>query len=148
RAGEAYTKMGPRLKQRAGDSYQRIARDYPLSKYAAQAKTKLKQMELPIPTADPVAEARMRFEAENKTSPGLFTRVTGFVRSRPDMSPAAKSGAPQMNAPRQNIPVNVPIPGVQGVFQGDITAAPVTDSTPLVANPDARTQPQPANPKP
>ena len=64
------------------------------------------------------------------------------------MSGAAKSGAPQMEPPRKNVPVTVPIPGVQGAFQGDITVAPVTDSTAVEPNPDARQQPQPAKPKP
>ncbi len=147
--GDSYTRLGPRFRQQAGDAYTKLVRDYPLSAYAEQAKTRLKTMELPIPNADPAAEARMRFEQENRVRPGLFHRLTGFIRQSPETYTAAKSGAPQMNPPKQNIPVTVPVPGSQAGFQGDVTVAPVTDPTALETNPDARQQaPQPAPPKP
>ncbi len=147
--GDSYTRLGPRFRQQAGDAYARLVRDYPLSEYAEQAKSRLKTLEMPVPTADPAAEARMRFEQENRTRPGMFRRLTGFMRTTPDTSAAAKSGTPQMNPPKQNIPVTVPVPGSQAGFQGDVTVAPVTDSSALENNPDARKQPpQPAKPKP
>jgi len=62
---------------------------------------------------------------------------------------AAKSGTPQMNPPKQSIPVTVPVPSSQAGFQGDVTVAPATDPSALENNPDARQQPpQPAKPKP
>ena len=73
---------------------------------------------MPVPAADPAAEARMRFEQENRTHPGMFRRLTGFMRQSPDTSTAAKSGAPQMNPPKQNIPVTVPVPGSAGRIPG------------------------------
>ena len=66
--GDSYTRLGPRFRQQAGDTYTRLVRDYPLSEYADQAKTRLKTLEMPIPAADPAAEARMQFEKENRTS--------------------------------------------------------------------------------
>ena len=146
--GDSYTRLGPRFRQQAGDTYTRLVRDYPLSDYAEQAKSRLKTLELPVPTADPAAEARMRFEKENRKSPGMFHRLTGFMRQSPDTGAAAKSGVPQMNPPKQSIPVTVPIPGSQAGFQGDVTIAPVTNPAALENNPDARQQPQPASPKP
>jgi outer membrane protein assembly factor BamD len=146
--GDSYTRLGPRFRQQAGDTYTRLVRDYPLSEYAEQAKSRLKTMELPVPAADPAAEARMRFEQENRTRASTFRRMTGFIRQNPDTSAAAKSGSPQMNPPKQNIPVTVPVPGSQAGFQGDVTVAPVTDPSALENNPDARPQPQPAKPKP
>ncbi len=147
--GEAYGRMGPRFRARQGDALQRLVRDYPLSSYAEQAKAKLKSMEMTIPDADPAAEARMRYEQENRTTPGMFHRATGFMRRGPETSSAAKSGAPQMNSPKPSIPAIVPVPGGAGVFQGDVTVAPVTDSSALDRNPDARTAPpQPTPPKP
>ena len=148
-AGDSYARLGPRFRQQTGDTYTRLVRDYPLSDYAEQAKSKLKTLELPVPAADPAAEARMRFEKENRTKPGMFHRATGFLRQSPDTSMAAKSGTPQMNPPKQNIPVTVPVPSSQAGFQGDVTVAPATDPSALENNPDARQQPpQPAKPKP
>ena len=147
--GDSYTKLGPRYRQQAGDAYTRLVRDYPLSDYAEQAKSRLKTLEMPVPGADPAAEARMRFEKENRTKPGMFHRATGFLRQSPDANMAAKSGTPQMNPPKQNIPVTVPVPGSQAGFQGDVTVAPAADPSALENNPDARQQPpQPAKPKP
>jgi outer membrane protein assembly factor BamD len=146
--GDSYTRLGPRFRQQAGDTYTRLVRDYPLSEYADQAKSKLKGLEMPVPAADPAAEARMRFEKENRTSPGMFRRLTGFIRQNPDTSAAAKSGAPQMNPPKQNIPVTVPVPGSAAGFQGDVAISTVADPAALDNNPDARQQPQPAKPKP
>jgi outer membrane protein assembly factor BamD len=147
--GDSYTRLGPRFRQQAGDAYARLVRDYPLSEFADQAKARLKTLEMPVPAPDPAAEARMRFEKENRTHPGMFRRLTGFVRQNPDTSAAAKSGTPQMNPPKQSIPVTVPVPGSQAGFQGDVTVAPVTDPSALENNPDARQQPpQPAKPKP
>jgi outer membrane protein assembly factor BamD len=146
--GDSYTRLGPRFRQQAGDTYARLVRDYPLSDYAEQAKSRLKTLEMPIPAADPAAEARMRFEKENQKHPSMFQRLTGFIHQNPDTGMAAKSGTPQMNPPKQNIPVTVPVPGSQAGFQGDVTVAPVVDPTALENNPDARQQPQPAKPKP
>jgi outer membrane protein assembly factor BamD len=145
REGESYGKMGPRYRPREADALQRLVRDYPLSPYVAQAKAKLKEMEANIPEPDPAAEARMRYEQENRTTPGMFHRATGFLRRAPETSSAAKSGAPTMTNPKPSIPAIVPIPGAAAGFQGDVTVAPVTDSSALDRNPDARTAP-PANP--
>src|SRR5678815_3043966 len=98
----SYTRLGPRFRQQAGDAYTKLVRDYPLSEFADQAKSRLKTLEMPIPAGDPAAEARMRFEKENQTHPGMFRRLTGFIRQNPDTGMAAKSGAPQMNPPKQN----------------------------------------------
>src|SRR5260370_13428768 len=85
-AGDSYSRMGPRFRQQAGDSYARIVREYPLSEYAAQAKNKLKALEIEIPDADPAAVARMKFEAANRKRAGMVRRSTGFLSRGPDMS--------------------------------------------------------------
>ena len=51
-------------------AYQRIVRDYPLSPHAEDARAQLEVMKRPIPEADPVAYARMKFELENRTKQG------------------------------------------------------------------------------
>jgi outer membrane protein assembly factor BamD len=140
-SGDSYSRMGPRFRQQAGEAYTRIVKDYPLSSYAAQAKNKLKALEMEIPEADPAAMARMKYEAQNRTKPGMVHRSSGFLRRGPETSSAAKSGSPQMNNPRQNIPASVPAPGTEAGFTGDVTVAPVTNSSALDNNPDARAQP-------
>jgi outer membrane protein assembly factor BamD len=136
---DAYSHMGPRFRQRSGDALTSLVRNYPLSPYADQAKKKLAQMELEVPQADPAALAREKFELENRNKPGMLHRSTGWVRSSPETSPAAKTGTPRMNNPRQNIPANVPVPAAENAgFAGDVTVAPVTGASALDTQPDAR----------
>lgn len=138
---DSYGRMGPRFRQRTGEALAKIVKDYPLSPYAPQAKKKLESLELPIPEADPAAVTRMRYEAETRTKPGLVHRSTGFIRRGPDVSSAAKSGTPTMTNPKPQIPASVPaVTGATG-FTGDVTVAPVTDSTALDTKPDARSNP-------
>ena len=145
--GQAYEKLGPRFRTQAGEAYTRVARDYPLSKYVDEAKSRLKEMEMPVPEADPAALARMKFEIENRVEPGMFHRTFGFMRRGPETWTAAKEGAPQMNPPAKNVPPLTPVPGATAGFQGDVTVAPVTNPGALEQNPDAR-QPAPTKPKP
>src|SRR5260370_1304775 len=72
--GDSYSKMGNRFRARAGEAYARIVRDYPMSLYAEDAKARLKELELPVPPGDPVAYARMKYEAEHRTKVGVMGR--------------------------------------------------------------------------
>jgi outer membrane protein assembly factor BamD len=145
--GNAYTRMGTRFRQKAGDAYTRVVRDYPLSTFAELAKKKLQEMELAVPEADPAAVARMKFEASNHVAPGKVRKLTDFVRRNPDVSSAAKSGSPTMDAPKREIPATVPVtadataPG----FTGDVTAAPIVGNSALDTQPDARATPPAAD---
>jgi outer membrane protein assembly factor BamD len=137
--GDSYFHMGARFRPQAGEAYTRIVRDYPLSQYAGDAKKKLQEMEMPVPEADPAAAARMRAELENRKKPGLMSRSTGFIRGAPDVSAAAKSGSPQMNNPKQNVPVSVPAPPVADAgFNGDVSIGPAGANSALDTQPDAR----------
>ena len=138
---DSYSRMGPRFRTKAADAYARIVRDYPLSSYVDDAKKKLQEMELPIPEADPVALNRMKYEQENQTKQGLMSRTFEPFKRGPDVHLAAKSGSPAMDNPRPTIPASVPTPGAAPGFQGDVTAATVTDSTALDTKPDARQNP-------
>jgi outer membrane protein assembly factor BamD len=141
---DSYSHLGTRGRPKVGEAYQKIVRDYPLSPYADQAKKKLQSMELEVPAADPAALARMKFEQENLTKPGMFHRATGFLRTTPETSAAAKLGTPQMNNPKQNIPISVPPPAApeSAGFTGDVTVAPATADQ--AATPAATTAAQPA----
>lgn len=137
---DSYSKMGPRFRGREGDALAKLVREYPLSPFADLAKKKLNSLEIAVPEADPAAVARMKYEKENRTKPGMTHRSMGFLRRGPEVSTAAKSGSPTMESPKPAIPASVPLPaGAPGVT--DVTAAPVTDPTALDTKPDARLNP-------
>ncbi len=139
---DSYSRMGPRFRQREGDALAKIVKDYPLSPYADQAKKKLESLEMPVPEADPAAVARMKYEQENRTKPGILHSATDFLRRGPDVSSAAKAGSPTMTNPKPAIPASVPAPVTASAgFSGDVTVAPVTDPTALDTRPDARLNP-------
>jgi hypothetical protein len=70
----------------------------------------------------------------------MVSRSTGFLRRGPDVSTAARSGAPAMTTLRPTVPLSVPPTGAPG-FTGDVTATTVSDSTALDTKPDARANP-------
>jgi outer membrane protein assembly factor BamD len=136
---DSYSKMGTRFRQRAGDAYSRIVREYPLSPRVEEAKQRLIAMELQVPEADPVAYNRMKYELENRDNPGMTDHALGIFKRGPDMSQAAKSGSPAMTPLRPTVPASVPVPGETGVgFTGDVTVTPVGDNSALDSKPDAR----------
>jgi len=138
--GDSYGRLGSRFRQQEGEAYAHIVKDYPLSEYADNAKKKLRELEIPVPEADPKAVARMEWEKENRLKQGMVSKTTGFLRRGPDVSTAARSGAPAMTTMRPSAPMSVPPVGAPG-FTGDVTAEPVKDSTALDTKPDARANP-------
>jgi len=144
---DSYERMGDRFEDRAAAAYSRIVREYPLSDHAKAAKEKLIAMKRPVPQADPVAYARMKYELENRTNPSIMAHVMDFVRSRPDLHMAAKSGTPTMTAMRPTVPLSVPqVPGatssgVSGAVTSDVSASTVSDTKELDSRPDARANP-------
>lgn len=138
--GDSYSKMGPKFRNKAGAAFARIVREYPLSPLAEDAKRRLKQMEQPIPEPDPVALARQQYELANRTKPGMMSHFWGVFRRGPDMSQAAKSGAPQMESLRPGIPATVPESA--GVGTGaDVSATTISGPSALDTQPDARQNP-------
>jgi outer membrane protein assembly factor BamD len=138
--GASYSKMGPRFRQKAGEAYARVVREYPLSTFADEAKKRLTEMEMVVPEADPVAYNRMKYELENRQKPSLTSSAFGIFKSGPDVRTAAKSGTPAMEPLRPTIPASVPIPGEAGVagFQGDVSVQQVGPNSALDTQPDAR----------
>src|ERR1051326_9197129 len=108
--GDSYSKMGNRFRPKSGEAYARIVREYPMSSYVEDAKKKLKEMEMPIPQADPAAYARMRNELEHRDRGSLIGRSTDFLKRGPDVRAAAKSGTPAMTTLTPTIPASVPPP--------------------------------------
>jgi outer membrane protein assembly factor BamD len=141
--GDSYGHMGAKFAEMSAAAYARIVKDYPLSAYAEDAKGKLEQMEKPIPQADPVAYARMKYELENRTKAGLITRGLEMFGHAPDTRMAAKSGTPPADGLRPTTPANVPVivPVAASGATGDVGIQTVTDTGALANTPDARAIP-------
>jgi outer membrane protein assembly factor BamD len=107
-AADAYNQIGDRFEGKQVEMYTRIVRDYPLSIHAEDAKAQLRAMGRPVPDADPVAEARMKFELEHRVKPGLVSKVFTPFSDRPDTSNAAHSGNPTMTPYKPSMPGDVP----------------------------------------
>jgi len=137
--GDSYQRMGDRFENQAAAAYTKIVREYPLSPRADQARDKLVAMKRPVPEADPVAYARMKYELENRDKAGMMGHVWGVFRKSPDTTLAAKSGSPVMTGMRPGIPASVPATaaGAAGV-SADVSVSTVADSSQLDKNPDAR----------
>jgi outer membrane protein assembly factor BamD len=149
--GQSYGKLGPAFRGQESTAYAKLVRDYPLSPWVEQAKQRLNEMEVKIPDADPIAAARMQYDIDNREAPGKMDRAFGFMRRGPDVSMAAKSGAPQMSPPKSAMPPLIPAANGAAGFQGDVTVSPVTNPSALEQKPDARPanqQPAPAPTKP
>jgi len=92
----------------AARCYDRILRDYPLSKHASDAKARLQGMGMKPPAPDPDALARMRKEQEavkqhRSTFGSMLNSPMSMLHSGPDVSAAAHSGQPNLNPPTDAI---------------------------------------------
>jgi DNA uptake protein ComE-like DNA-binding protein len=139
---DSYQHMGDRFENQQVGALTRIVKDYPLSTHADAARAKLKEMNRPVPEADPVAVARMKYELENRTKMSPLGHFFGAFRTSPTMNLAAKSGSPQMTGMRPTIPASVPpvAAGTQGV-SSEVSVSTVADSSAIDRNPDARAVP-------
>ncbi len=143
---DSYSRLGPRFQDRSVLALSRIVKDYPLSARAEDAKAKLTSLEKPIPEPDPVALARMKYEAENHDKGSMMSHFWGIFSKSPDVRAAAKSGAPAMTGLKPTIPVSVPAPAdiaaaAAGTASADVTVSTVTDTSALDSKPDARQNP-------
>lgn len=102
----------------AGKCFTRIARDYPLSKYTADAKSRLSSMGMPVPAADPGAVARMQKEqlyAKAHHEPLIKKAPMSMLKSNPDVSTSAHAGTPNLNPPTDTVSAtDVLRPGAAG----------------------------------
>ncbi len=133
----------------AGGYYAAIVKNYPLSKYDADAKAKLVAFGVPVPQADPKAVAWMTAE-QNAPRPKetLMHKGIGIMHSGPDVHTAAVSGAPQMEPENETLPGtdilsstrrgNAPSSSIVGTVSPG-QAAPATTSAPAEDAPAAET---------
>jgi outer membrane protein assembly factor BamD len=148
-AGLAYMDMGPRFRQRAGDDFAKIVRDYPLGSEVGNAKKKLGELEMPIPEPNQEALNREKYDQENYVKPSLIKRETQVFFKAPDMSHAAKTGQPALVMLKPTLPVSIPVQntadatppaGAAGAPAGtnEVKVEQIKDSTALDQGTDAR----------
>ncbi len=93
--GDIYEKS--ERKDLAGNCYAQIVKNYPLSSRAAEAKDKLKAFGMPVPQPDPKAVEWMTAEQNApRKRESLAHRPLGIFHSGPNVSMAARSGAPNL----------------------------------------------------
>ncbi len=135
----------------ASKCYDRIVRDYPLSKNAPGAKARLKDMGRPVPSADPDAIVRMQkqqlYEKTHHQSIVLKLPM-GMLKGSPDTSSAARGGTPQMAPPNDAVSAtDVLRPGAAGPSFGltgsaaGASAQTSASSSEVVTPEDATTAP-------
>ena len=139
-AADAYNQMGDKYENNQAEMYTKIVSQYPLSVHVEDAKAQLKAMGRPIPDADPVQEARMKFEMEHRTKEGLLTRAFMPFSDRPDTNNAAKSGNPQSEAFKPGMPLSIP-ESARGGANGTESTVTIGSPTRDILNsaPEART---------
>ncbi len=143
-AGDSYSKMGPRFRKQSGEMFSRIVSDYPLSDRVKDATRRLQEMELPVPPVNQAALERAKWEKENYKAPSMMSRSMGLLKGGPDVTHAARSGAPTMTDPKRTLPASIPVanneqtPSPNGT--GGTTDVSVSNATSDALNtkPDAR----------
>lgn len=97
-AGNIYDKWEKR--ELADQYYARIVRQYPASPYVDDAKKKLTSAGVPVPQPDQEAVARAAAQKKYASErPGVVRRSMGIIKSNPDVSAAARTGAPNLTPP-------------------------------------------------
>ena len=103
------SKMGEQYKVRlvrqyqadAGKSYARIIERYPLSDRAGDARSRLKDLGLPIPTPTQEAIAEYKAEEKSRSDLGRFGKMmTPFHKAPEDLLRASKVGEPTLIEPQ------------------------------------------------
>jgi outer membrane protein assembly factor BamD len=90
----------------AGQCYSRIVQNYPLSRVAPAAKSRLKAMGMPVPPADPQAVARMKNEQmyqKQHRQNAVLRLPMGMLKSGPSLAEAAHAGSPNLNPPNDAV---------------------------------------------
>jgi outer membrane protein assembly factor BamD len=125
----------------AARCYNRIVQNYPLSRFAPLAKSRLATMGMPVPAADPNALARMQQEQmyqKQHHQPTAVRLPLAMLKSSPPVELAAHSGPPNLNPPNDAVSAkDVLLQGAAGpTFDAQMRPsedqAPPTDSGPPV----------------
>lgn len=91
-----------RWREMSDAEYAQIAKEYPLSSLASEARSRLTQDGVKLPAPDPQAVTREKYEATFASHrPGILHKALGMLKSSPDVSKAAHSGEPDLNPPEE-----------------------------------------------
>ena len=74
--------MGDNFENQQAAAYTKLVKEYPLSAHVGEAKSQLKAMNRPVPEADPVAYARMKYEHGESHEARRDEQVVGTLRRR------------------------------------------------------------------
>src|SRR5207237_6919660 len=86
----------------AGHVYARLIERYPLSEHVEEARSRLKELCLPVPTATQEAIAQYKAEEQSLSEMGRFGKLMSNFHKAPDNLPrAAKLGEPTLVDPQQ-----------------------------------------------
>ena len=141
---ERYTRMGDRFENQQATAYTRIVKDYPLSVHVEEAKARLQAMNRPVPEADPVAYARMKYEIENRTEPrASWARCGDRSAARPDMTGGREIGhSADDRLPSDHSGQRARLGGgAAATGVNEVGVAVAADGNALDKNPDARANP-------
>jgi outer membrane protein assembly factor BamD len=146
---------------RAGEAYTRLIERYPTSDRAGDAKARLKELGLPIPTPTAQAIAQYKAEEESRSEMGRFGKMMSNFHKAPDDLPrAAKVGEPTLvdpqptNAPQlireaQSVALGVPGTGGNGTVSVEKTTNPdATKNDPIPRSEPATTNPESSSTSP
>jgi outer membrane protein assembly factor BamD len=144
RSYESWNRLGDRFEKQQIEVLSTIVSEYPLSLHAEPAKARLQEMKAPVPEPNPEAEARMKYELANRNRIGLWSKFWGGFSMHPNLSQAAKSGAPSMEGFQPTTPVSVPPVGSTALPSGEVTVSNPAEGADS-ATPPAAGQPTPAS---
>jgi outer membrane protein assembly factor BamD len=119
----------------SGKVYVQIVEQYPLSPRAQDAKARLKQMGLPVPSSNPDAVIRMQKERDYERQHhqnALLKAPKEMLHGAPDVSLAAHVGQPNLNPPDDAVAASEvlkPNSGAGFTLSSSASGTGVTDSS-------------------
>ena len=136
----AYSRMGEQFTEQMVDAYTRLVRDYPLSAYADDAKTRLTELNRPVPEANAEMAELMRYNVEHQSTKGTMKKALTIFGTAPDLGMAAKMGEPAMTSLMPSTPPGIRTNATVGVQpSADVSVEPLSQSeSQLDEKPDAR----------
>jgi outer membrane protein assembly factor BamD len=84
----------------ASNAYSKILTRYPVMPRAEDAKARLQELKMPVPTAKPEMIAQNKAEEESRGERGMWSRMMLNFVKRPDMLQASKIGEPTLLDPK------------------------------------------------
>ena len=140
---KTYEKMGEQFEDEMAATYERLARDYPLSPRAEDAKDNLVALNREVPEPDSKMWGIMAYNREHQSEKGTLKKALTIFSSSPDLGRAAKTGEPTMTTLMPTTP-----PGIRPAVQlggaqeqqpsAEVSVETISGPSALDTEPDAR----------